>query len=221
MEPNFWIESWQEGGRKTSFHRPDIHPYILDHISPEMLAGKRVLVPLCGKSVDMLYFAEHAAHVTGIELSETAIQQFLMENSLRADQFGTTWYSGRLTLHCMDFFETTQAFLGPVDLLYDRAALVALPDPMRHRYVQHIHSLTAPGSTQFINTLEYAPCMGTPPFSVPPSEVLQHYGKHHEIIHLEYRDVPDHGLIRAWGLDYVKEHLFRLERQTHGVSPLT
>ena len=61
MEPQFWIHSWERGGSCISFHRPDIHPYVVKYVTPGFLAGKRVLVPLCGKTVDLLWFRQHAA----------------------------------------------------------------------------------------------------------------------------------------------------------------
>jgi thiopurine S-methyltransferase len=41
-----------------------------------------ILVPMCGKSRIMLWFAERGHHVVGIEWSELAIKQFFEENGL-------------------------------------------------------------------------------------------------------------------------------------------
>ena len=91
MEAQFWIDSWNFGGAKTSFHRRDIHPYLLKHFPPATLAGKRVLVPLCGKTLDLLYFREHAAQVTGVELVEKAVLQFFAEHDLPFVQQGNRY----------------------------------------------------------------------------------------------------------------------------------
>lgn len=212
METQFWIDSWNEGGFKTSFHRPDVHRYILKHLTPEFLAGKRVLVPLCGKSVDMVYFKEHAEHVVGVELAEKAVYQFFEEQDISFTRTGNRFEADGITLICGDFFALSTKDVGRIDLIYDRASLVALPEPMRIDYIAKIDELLPIGSQQFVNTLEYAPFRPEPPFSVPRSEVEIYYGQTHHIQHLEQPLMPDHGLIRVWGLDYVKEHGFLLTK---------
>src|SRR5579859_4822434 len=82
MEPEFWYRSWQEEGSKTSFHRKDIHPYVQKQAGPDVLQGKQVLVPLCGKTLDLMWFRTHASHVTGVELVEKAVLQFFREQNL-------------------------------------------------------------------------------------------------------------------------------------------
>ncbi len=213
MKKQFWLNSWDEGGFKTSFHRPDIHPYILKYLTPEKLHGKRLLVPLCGKSIDLVYFAQHAEHVVGVELSEKAIYQFFDEQELPFTQEGSRFESGNLTLLQMDFFALEPSDIGVIDWVYDRAALVALPLSMRLEYIQKIHYLLPPTAQQFINTLEYFPLQAEPPFSISAAEVASYYGQHFEIEHLESPLVPDHGLIRRWGLEFVKEHGFLLTRK--------
>ncbi|MEZ4904813.1 MAG: hypothetical protein R2822_25215 [Spirosomataceae bacterium] len=70
MEAKFWFDSWDKGGFYTSFHRKDIHPFVLNHLTPEELTGKTILVPLCGKSLDMMYLATFAEKVIGVEIVE-------------------------------------------------------------------------------------------------------------------------------------------------------
>ena len=41
-----------------------------------------VFVPLCGKSLDMVWLLEQGFSVTGCEISELAVQQFFTENSI-------------------------------------------------------------------------------------------------------------------------------------------
>jgi thiopurine S-methyltransferase len=213
MEPQFWIDSWNLGGSKTSFHRRDIHPYVLEHLPPSALRGKRVLVPLCGKTLDMAYFREHAAHVIGVELVEQAVLQFFAEQSLPFTRWGNRFEAERLTLVCGDFFSLTPEDTGRLDLVYDRAALVALPLPMRRRYVAKIEELLPIGGRQLINTLEYAPLLPEPPFSISPSEVLSYYAATHSFAHLESALVPDHGMVRKYGLQSLREHAFLLTKE--------
>jgi thiopurine S-methyltransferase len=213
MEKEFWIESWDEGGFKTSFHRKDIHPYILEYLTPEKLKGKRLLVPLCGKSMDLIYFQKYAEHVVGIELAEKAVYQFFEEQKLDFVKKGNRFESDKLTILQADFFALNQSDIGTIDLVYDRAALVALPLSMRLDYVEKIQSLLTENAQQFVNTLEYFPVKAEPPFSLSPDDLQSYYGDAFEIEHIESTLVPKHGLIRHWGLDYVKEHAFLLTKK--------
>jgi thiopurine S-methyltransferase len=53
---------------------------------------------------------------------------------------------GELTRYCAkdidifvgDIFDVSAEVLGPVDAVYDRAALVAMPENMRHQYTSHL-----------------------------------------------------------------------------------
>ena len=212
MEKKFWTDSWDEGGFKTSFHKLDVHRYILKHLTPGRLKNKRVLVPLCGKSVDLMYFKKYAAQVIGIEFIEEAVKQFFQEQQLPYSKAGNTYYSENLTLINTDFFTVTKEQVGHIDLIYDRACLVALPLNLRHKYLKKVDELLPMGSKQFVNTLQYAPTRPEPPFSIPPEEVKKYYGHSHTIEHLEWDTIPNHGLQRVWGLDYVKEHGFLLTK---------
>ncbi|MDH5327201.1 MAG: thiopurine S-methyltransferase [Gammaproteobacteria bacterium] len=212
MDRKFWFDSWDEGGFKTSFHRPDVHRYILQYLTPEFLKGKRVLVPLCGKSVDLVYFSAHAEHVIGVELVEKAVIQFFQEQNMPYVRQGDNFLASGLTLLCRDFFDLTTEDIGAIDLIYDRASLVALPEPMRLKYIDKINELLPVEGQQFVNTIEYEPSHAEPPFSIDGEQLRLYYGQKYQIEHLENQQIPDHGLIRAWGLHWVKEHGFLLTR---------
>ncbi len=65
----------------------------------------------------------------------------------------------------------TADVLGPVDAVYDRAALVALPEDLRPRYAAHVHAITG-GARQLLICFEYdQSVMPGPPFSVDAAEV--------------------------------------------------
>ena len=57
MDADFWHARWQEN--RIGFHLPQTH-YLLVRYWPVLQAGpgERVLVPLCGKSLDMLWLLE-------------------------------------------------------------------------------------------------------------------------------------------------------------------
>lgn len=211
MEKAFWLKSWELEGPYTSFHRKDIHPYLIRHLPPFSLEGKSVLVPLCGKSVDMIYFSHFANRVIGVELVEKAVLQFFAENHRPFKRVGNRFISGNITIFCCDLFSLTSADLGVVDIVYDRASLVALPEPMRMRYRQTLEKLTPVGAMLFLNTVEYAPALPTPPFSISPQDVSAYF-PNYVIDHVESPTLPNHGMVRKFNLSFLIEHGFLMRK---------
>ncbi|MEO7310537.1 MAG: hypothetical protein ABIX01_09075 [Chitinophagaceae bacterium] len=217
MEASFWLKSWELGGFHTSFHRKDIHPYVLQYMTPEAIEGKNILVPLCGKTVDILYLAQYANKVIGVEIAEEAIIQFFAENNLQVvlqDEF--TYVSGNITILRRSFMELTPEDIGPIDWVLDRASLVALPYNMRVDYLKAIDRLSDVGTMQLAITLEYFPLLDSAPFSIPPAEVNSYYERGHMIQHVESPSLPNHGMVKRWKLDYLIEHGFVITKYANG-----
>ncbi len=213
MEAQFWIDSWDKGGFYTSFHRKDVHPYVEAHTPAAQFAGAEVLVPLCGKTNDLLHYATFARRVVGVELAEKAVLQFFEENKLDYVREGDRYTAGNITLLCRDFFELTRDDVGAVDLVYDRAALVALPLDMRLRYIAALDRLTPVGARQLLVTLEYDPTLPSAPFSIAPEEVAAYYASGYDIEHVEQPVLAKHGMVRRWGLRFLIEHGFVLTKR--------
>ena len=168
-----WLERWKIG--RTGWHEPAGNRNLREHWS---LSGRRVLVPMCGKSPDLLWLEEQGNEVVGIELSDIAVHAFFEENELEFEPVEGTLPGYRavgrnITLHCGDYFEFDAE---PFDAHYDRGALVALSSELRPRYARHTVSLLADDAHQFVITVEYdeAVCNG-PPFSIGPEELLGHW----------------------------------------------
>lgn len=166
-----WLERWAAGN--TNFHRRSVHPALPRHWRPR---GGTVLVPLCGKSLDLRWLAELGHTVLGVELAERAVRDFFAEQGLtfdRRDGALPAFVARELpiTLFCGDYF----AFrTPPCDALYDRAALVALPPDLRRAYAAHTDSLLHAGAFRLVVTLEYDQALAAgPPFSVPADEALR------------------------------------------------
>ena len=58
-----WIERWETG--KTGWHEPDGNENLKAHWQ---WSGKRVLVPLCGKTPDLLWLESQGNEVVGVEV---------------------------------------------------------------------------------------------------------------------------------------------------------
>ncbi len=81
MNPEFWQARWGEG--RNGFHKSEVNPLLLKYFSAlKLKKGSRVLVPLSGKSLDMAWLAAQGYEVVGIELVESAVQEFFAEHSI-------------------------------------------------------------------------------------------------------------------------------------------
>jgi thiopurine S-methyltransferase len=89
-----------------------------------------------------------------------------------------------------DIFDLSPELLGPVDAIYDRAALVALPADMRRRYTAHLRTLGGAVPQLLICFLYDQSVMDGPPFSIVDDEVRGHYGDAWQLELCEARDVP-------------------------------
>ncbi|MEA2080555.1 MAG: hypothetical protein U9P00_11980 [Pseudomonadota bacterium] len=83
MEADFWHQRWQD--KLIGFHQRDINPHLITYWSRlQIKAGERVFVPLCGKSMDMLWLRDRYS-VLGVELSPIAVEELYKENGLVAE----------------------------------------------------------------------------------------------------------------------------------------
>ncbi|WP_394134556.1 thiopurine S-methyltransferase [Aliivibrio fischeri] len=173
MEHEFWQKKW--ASNVIGFHLPDTNPILTQHWSAlEPKRNETVFVPLCGKSMDLDWLAERHNSVTGVELSQIAVRTFFAERLYTPT---VTQLSSTLELYEFDEFTIYSGdyFVAPIeaaDLIYDRAALVALPKEMREEYVQVLRSRLKESGRILLVTLDYDQNeMAGPPFSVPEEEV--------------------------------------------------
>lgn len=180
MEPDFWHERWERD--EIGFHQHDFNRHMQAFISRLGIPrGAHVLVPLCGKSLDMLWLAQAGFRVTGIEISGLAVEGFFSDNGLAFERKvrgnGTVYEAGRIRIYRGDFFSIGTSDLRRIDAVYDRASLVAFPQDMRPRYVRHLDSLLPDSARVLLVALEYPQQeMTGPPFSVSRSEVERLFG---------------------------------------------
>jgi len=76
-----WHEAWERN--EIGFHQSSTNSYLSQF--GERVWGQtpgRVLVPLCGKSLDMVHLAETASHVVGVEFVAKAVEDFFTERGL-------------------------------------------------------------------------------------------------------------------------------------------
>lgn len=217
MEPKFWQERWARN--QIGFHLPEVNPYLQRHWSTLALAdGAKVLVPLCGKSLDLIWLASQGHRVLGVELSEQAVEAFFSEQGLaprisRRGEF-KVYQAGEVEVWCGDFFTLDADALGDCAALYDRAALIALPPLMRAQYTEHLNTFLAKGCQGLLITLDYDQTQKAgPPFAVTDDEVKMLLGMHWALEVLEERDI----LGESWkfvqgGVTRLEERVYRLTK---------
>ncbi|MDX1403360.1 MAG: thiopurine S-methyltransferase [Woeseiaceae bacterium] len=171
-----WLGRWREG--RTGWHEPTGNEGLKMHWPVDSQASP-VLVPLCGKSPDLLWLADRGHEVVGVELSEIAARGFFDDQGLNyeVEAIGALrLYRAQhtsLSIVCGDYFEFDGREFAA---LYDRGAIVALPGEQRPRYVEHTKSLLAPDALRLIVTLEYDQrVVDGPPYSVMPEELSRYW----------------------------------------------
>jgi thiopurine S-methyltransferase len=217
VQPEFWHDRWRAG--QLGFHQSTVDRNLRAYWPGLKLAPDcRVFIPLCGKSLDLLWLRARGHAVVGVELSAVALESFCMENGIPARRRLAgdfdVYQAERLELFRGDYFVLTPELLGDVAALYDRAALISWPPDLRESYVTHVAALTRPGTQTLLITLEYnQDQLSGPPFSVSADEVTRLYARHHEIRRLGREEIlANEPRLRSRGLTGLHEVCYQLTR---------
>lgn len=218
MEKEFWLERWAK--QEIGFHQNEVNPFLARHwerVAPP--AGGKVFVPLCGKSLDMVWLREQGYPVLGVELSPLAVQAFFDElkitpSTAKNEHFQQCEADG-IRILCGDFFKMTRADLDGATTVYDRASLVAMPPEMRPRYAKHMMEILPGGARILLLTFEYDQSkMSGPPFAVTPDEVRTLYSDGARVEQIERIDaLPGNERFRTRGLTEMYENIFLLTKK--------
>jgi thiopurine S-methyltransferase len=218
MQADFWHERW--ASNQLGFHQAEVNAHLRTHW-PELGVDPNaaVFVPLCGKSLDMVWLHEQGHPVIGVELSPIACRDFFAEQELAARRHPhgalETWSASGHTIHCGDFFALSADDLTDVEGVFDRGSLVALPPEMRRRYAEQMTAILPVGARVLLLAVDYDQReMNGPPHSVPADEIEALFGAAFEIERLAVHgpsDPPPH--FRERGLRSMSEVVWRLDRR--------
>lgn len=177
-DAGFWLEKWRKDD--LGFHEGKPNTLLVTHFAGLGLApGDRVFVPLCGKARDIAWLHGQGYRVAGVELSELAVRQLFRDLRLDpeiSDAGALQRYRAEgIDIFVGDIFDLSEAILGPVDGVYDRAALVALPESTRPRYARHLAALVNEAPQLLLTFVYDQRRMAGPPFSVGEEEIRRHY----------------------------------------------
>lgn len=213
IDPEFWHNKW--ASNSIGFHLEDVNPLLVQYWpSTKPTREDKVFVPLCGKSEDLVWLATKHEDVQGVELSNIAVRAFFAEHFytpmvMPINGHTELFQFDELSIYVGDYFS---APINPVDIVYDRAALVAMPAEMREQYIARLKNLLNPGARILLVTLDYQQDeMVGPPFSVPESEVMRHFSEF-KVTKL-YRDEANetHPKIAKQGLTRFAEEVYLIE----------
>jgi len=178
MNVDFWNQKWKKN--EIGFHESKPNPLLVSHFEKlKLVEGSRVFLPLCGKTLDIAWLLANGCRVVGAELSELAIEQLFIELGFdpvvtKLDNIAR-YSAENIDIFVGDIFELSSEIIGTVDAVYDRAALVALPEEMRKEYTKHLLEITS-AARQLLITFEYDQSLiDGPPFSLNSDEVNRHY----------------------------------------------
>lgn len=192
MDVSFWRERWESNN--IGFHKSEANTLLVNCWDKLAIPkGSRVFVPLSGKTRDIAWFLSQGYRVAGAELIEIAIEQLFAELGVepKISRLGAvSLYSAQdIDLVVGNILNISSEILGSVDAIYDRAALVALPEAIRQQYTAHLTAITHQ-APQLLITFEYdQTLMAGPPFSISAAEVQAHYGDRYEISLISTTDV--------------------------------
>nr|KAF6380720.1 thiopurine S-methyltransferase [Myotis myotis] len=187
-----WQEKWVE--RKITFHQEQGHQLLKKHLDAFLKgeSGLRVFFPLCGKAVEMKWFADRGHSVVGVEISELGIREFFTEQNLSyseepikeipgAKVFKSS--SGNISLYCCNLFD--------------------LPS-----YADIMLSLMRKGFQYLLSVFSYDPTKyAGPPFYVSDDEIKRLFGSVCTCQCLEKVDAFEERH-KSWGIDYLVEKLY-------------
>ncbi len=188
-QPDFWRARWKEG--RTGWHRERVQPWLEQQRAALLGAGgaggtaARILVPLCGKSVDLAWLAQHGVAVVGVDVAEEAVEGLRREQGIAlapcegvAAPF-RAFAAGALEVWVGDFFALDHARHGRFDAAFDRAALVALPHARRRDYARKLVEMLGERGRLLVVGLEFSGASGGgsqesgPPFHVSRTEATE------------------------------------------------
>ncbi|MGE4594772.1 MAG: thiopurine S-methyltransferase [Gammaproteobacteria bacterium] len=212
-----WLARWQNN--KIGWHTDSVNRSLVDYLELlELTPRDSVFVPLCGKSVDMIYLSEMGYSVVGVELSPVAVEHFFVDNDLQysvreIDGF-VLYQSERIKIYCGDYFNLDTKHLSNVSAVYDRASLIALDIDLREKYAQHLTAIIPRDARILLLTLIYPQHqMSGPPFSVSNSEVESLFSSAFKYRQLHcFNDIDNEPKFLRAGVDYVENAAYLLQK---------
>ena len=208
----FWHDRWQD--ENIGWHQDKYNDLLIKYWPMiNVIEEGNVLVPLCGKSLDMLWLAKQGYNVFGLEMIQKAVETFFLENRLEFDIVDIAkhkkYSSQSFTIFQGDIFDLDADIIS-ADAWYDRAALIAIDPSNRRDYVNQIRKQIRLGAVGLLITFCYPQKqMQGPPFALHDDDVRELFSDGFDLecldnINLQYE--------KDRGLTNVTSSVFKITR---------
>ncbi len=205
MEQTFWHQRWEEN--RIGFHLAEANELLEKYLPTlKLQQDDKIFVPLCGKTLDILYLKQQKLKVLGNEVSPIAVNDFFKENhlsyntneiELSTEQTSSenlkmkSYATKQIEIIQGDFFKLEKDMFVGVKAVYDRASMVALPEGMRKKYVEYLLKILPRPTKILLVSLEYDQKFKQgPPFSVHEDEIKYFYQNDFDIKLLYTQETP-------------------------------
>ena len=207
-----WKKSWKNG--KIGFHQTETNPSLLkfSHLFDQ---EHTILVPLCGKTLDMHFLHQKKHSVIGVELITKAIDDFFQEWGVQPTRNEESYQYEQITIYNKNLFAMQPHMTPKIDGVFDRAALVAIPTHLRPQYAKHLLTLLKPEGTLLLITYDLPRSQEEgPPFAVRKQDVPLLFTDATSIELLEeIHNTPDEEpRLISRGLAWSKEHIWLIKK---------
>ena len=187
-----WKEKWKQG--MFSWHRSEVSKTLKKYLS-DLTRGEpnvSILVPWCGKSLDIPWLCSEGYNVVGIELSEIAAQMLFQENDIPysvSKEGKLTIYQAqdrKLKVITGNYYEVTPEIAGKFEAVWDVNAFGAVMPDNRQKYTSILMSMLKPKARVLLSNWEYGEVVrDRAPFSLPCALVKELFQKEFEVTFLE------------------------------------
>ena len=115
MDPDFWLRRWEN--KQTAWHESKPNPVLVTHAHQLALPkGRRMFLPLCGKTLDISWLLSRGYRVSGAELSQLAVEQLFMDLGVQPEIAPAgeleQWSATDLDIFVGDLFALSKKALG-------------------------------------------------------------------------------------------------------------
>ena len=165
LTPDFWDERFERG-----FTPWDLNgvPAALREFVARTRGPRTVLIPGCGNAYELVYLLEAGWQATAIDFAPTAVG--------RARQLAGPWEERVVEA---DFFAWEPQ--GPLDLIYERAFLCAMPPAMWPQVAARWAALLPPGA-MLAGFFYFGESPKGPPFGIARAELEALLAPHFDLV---------------------------------------
>lgn len=215
-----WIQKWEDN--TTSWHRSAVDPN-LQHYLKDLTRGEpsvSMLVPWCGKSVDLPWLCEQGYSVVGAELSEIGVKSMFEENNIpyTVSQEGpfSVYQAKEKNLKCLagDFYKITPELVGMFEAIWDINAFGAAEVKDRSKYISVLESVLKPRGRVLLCNWQYGKVeRDRAPFSLSSSLVKELYQDKFDVQFLTESDLYAAQFVKKFDVEWAHQNLHFLTKK--------